>query len=318
MPSFPKPTFPYTVNVTKEKNNLRKYRDTAPGRAIPAKSKNRLLLATWNIANLGEQERKPQHYKLIAEIISWFDVVAIQECKDDLSGLRGVMKELPEYYQTIFSDKGGNKERMAFLYDSRKVKVMEKVGEIDFPPSDQKNIKIKGINASFTGYDRNPFLVSFKAGKMIFILVNVHLYYGDKSAKSIGRRSLEAYGVARWAGLRRDSVYAYTDKIFALGDFNLPKTEPGDPVYKALVAKGMELPDHSGIIYSNITDDAQYDQVAFFPDMKNLLTGNKGVFDYDGGIFPDLFQQHTKGEFKGYLKYYISDHRPMWLELTLS
>ena len=53
MPAFPKPTFPYDFVVNTEKRALRRYRDTKPGRAIPNKANNRLLLATWNIANLG-------------------------------------------------------------------------------------------------------------------------------------------------------------------------------------------------------------------------------------------------------------------------
>ncbi|MDZ4844874.1 MAG: hypothetical protein SH857_04915 [Chitinophagales bacterium] len=52
-------------------NALRNYRVTKPGRSIPAKNKNRLLLATWNIANLGEQDRKTEHHKIIAEMLSW-------------------------------------------------------------------------------------------------------------------------------------------------------------------------------------------------------------------------------------------------------
>lgn len=34
-------------------NALREYEATKPGRGIPDKASDRLLLATWNIANLG-------------------------------------------------------------------------------------------------------------------------------------------------------------------------------------------------------------------------------------------------------------------------
>jgi hypothetical protein len=146
----------------------------------------------------------------------------------------------------------------------------------------------------------------------------VHLYFGKNDKFSIERRCLETYGVARWADLRRRSKYCFTSNILALGDFNLPKIETDDPVYKALRSRGLELPEHSSKIYSSIASDSAYDQIAFFPGMKNRLTGQSGVFDYDGAIFPDLFQTHTKGEFKGYLRYYISDHRPMWMELDIT
>ena len=76
MPPFPKPKFPYKFVLQEEIAALGHYRDNKDGRSIPKKSKNRLLVATWNIANLGLQKRKPSHYRLIAELISWFDMVA--------------------------------------------------------------------------------------------------------------------------------------------------------------------------------------------------------------------------------------------------
>ena len=69
MPAFPKPDFDFTFDVAREKKNLRTYRDTKPGRQIPARSKNKLLLATWNIANQRMKKREAPHYKLLAETL---------------------------------------------------------------------------------------------------------------------------------------------------------------------------------------------------------------------------------------------------------
>ncbi|HEV2070903.1 MAG TPA: hypothetical protein VGR26_14015, partial [Acidimicrobiales bacterium] len=55
-------------------------------------------------------------------------------------------------------------------------------------------------------------------------------------------RRLETYAVARWADLRRRSRHAVTTDVVALGDFNLPKAEPGDPVFEALTSRGLHLP----------------------------------------------------------------------------
>ena len=93
-----------------------------------------------------------------------------------------------------------------------------------------------------------------------------------------------------------------------LGDFNMPKADPADPLYQALTNKGLQVPAHSSQVGSSIASDAHYDQIAFFPgDVKNAFSGSMGVFDYDQVLFPDLFQ--TRGA-----KDYISDHRPMWME----
>ena len=50
---FPKPAFNFDYDVDSEINAMREYRDTKPGRAIPNKALDRLLIATWNVANLG-------------------------------------------------------------------------------------------------------------------------------------------------------------------------------------------------------------------------------------------------------------------------
>jgi endonuclease/exonuclease/phosphatase family metal-dependent hydrolase len=315
MPSFPKPKFPYSYNVDDEITALRTYRDNKPCRTIPRKTSSHLLIATWNIANLGLQDRRTRDYKLLAEMINWFDLVALQEVNDDLSGLRRILKQLPASFRTIFSDKAGNQERAAFVYDSSKVQLLEKVGEIAIPPTDQKHIKLPGVSQKFRGFDRNPFLASFQAGSFKFILVNVHLYFGDDQTAARKRRSLEAYAAARWGDLRQDDKDRYLDYIVALGDFNLPKYVPGDPIYDALKRRGLEKPAHSSKIASNIVNDKDYDQIMFFPkNAKSKYTGKTGVFDFDGGIFAKLWQTKSLSKFRAYLRYYISDHRILWAQ----
>src|SRR4029079_6509432 len=121
MPPFPKPRFDYEYDLDRESAAPRAYRRPKPGRQIPAKGSGRLLLATWNIANLGVQDRLDSDYALIAEVMTWFDLVAVQEVNDDLRGIESIHSHLPSRYDLLFSDASGNRERQAFLYDSRRV-----------------------------------------------------------------------------------------------------------------------------------------------------------------------------------------------------
>ena len=318
MPSFPKPTIAHIVNLAKEIKALRTYRDSKPTLKIPAATGKTMRVATWNIANLGEQDREDAHLKIIAEIISWFDVIAVQECKENYEHFKKIVAFAGSKYKFIFSDAAGNNERMAFIYNSSKVKILEEVGEYAIPPSDYGDIKITGVDASFAGFDRSPFLVSFAAGKFQFTLMTVHLYYGDDTPKKLARRCLEVYAVARWADLRSKSKYTYngiTD-VFALGDFNLPKIDKDDIIYKALVKRGLQLPDHTSLVYSNISNDKQYDQIAFLPGSKSRILSD-GIFPFDNAAFADIYDEYTAAVFRGYIKYYISDHRPMWMELDI-
>lgn len=320
--AFPKPRFRYDYDQARELRALRDYpkQEGKEDRAVPAKQGNRLLLLTWNIANLGLQERREKDYRLLAEIISWFELAAIQEVNANLEGLRAIQEQLPRRYKLLFSDPGGNDERYTFIYDAEKVRPLEEVGEVTIPPSDLPRIKLPGVTQGFAGFDRNPYLAAFKAGGLTFVLANCHLFFGKKTI-GMDRRCLEAFAVAWWADQRRGDKNAYTDNILALGDFNLPAALPSDRVYAALTAKGLELPEHTTRVPgTNLSGTEQYDQMAVFPGPMGEAISNKGIFDFDGAVFRDLWDQGTKDEqtrFRAYVKYYLSDHRPLWAQLRI-
>jgi len=299
MPAFPKPRFVFNFDLQTEIQHLRGHKAT---RGLPPKSKNKLMLGSWNIANLGLHHRWDEHHQILAEIISWFDILALQEVNDNLRGLRAIESELPSHYSLLFSDKGGNNERSAFIYDNRVIEQLELVGEIAIPPKDHKYIKLKGVSRKFTGFDRNPFLGSFQWKNTVFALISVHSFSGKNVKHDLERRALEAYAISRYADLRKNSKNTLTKNIITLGDFNIPKVQKGDVVYDALVKRGLQLPDHSTKVYSNISNDKMYDQIAFLPSLKSAIVKH-GVFDYDDKIFPSLWQSSTSN-FKKYLRYY--------------
>ncbi|MEO9892996.1 endonuclease/exonuclease/phosphatase family protein [Aurantibacter sp.] len=312
MPAYEKPNFVHPFNVATEIEHLRNHKIT---RNIPDKSNDKLLIGSWNIANLGLQIRMEDHYEILAEILNWFDVIAIQEVNDNLVGLRAIESFMPSNYNLVFSDKGGNNERSAFIYDSSLINQLELVGEISVPPKDHAYIKLKGVTSKFTGFDRNPYLCSFQWKNETFILITIHSFSGGKSKVDLERRALEAYAVGRYADLRNGSKNAFSKNIIALGDFNIPMIEKGDVVYEALIKRGLKLPEHSTRVYSNISNDSMYDQIAFLPSIKSKIVTH-GVFDFDDAIFPELWE-NSISDFKKYLRYYISDHRPMWMQLDL-
>ena len=317
MPPFPKPRFDFAYNPAAEIKALRKYFGDDPARAIPKKKPNRFLIATWNIANLGVQHRRDQDYKLLAEIISWFDVVAVQEVHSNLEGLKGIANHLPKSYRLLYSDAGGNDERLTFVFDSDKLTLTDEVGEVAPSPKDYKSITLPTIAGAFNGFDRSPYLATFTAGDFVFSLVTGHLFFGSDKQADIDRRSLEAAAIAWWANRHHRNRHAPTKDVLALGDFNLPKVDKSDPIYQALTRKGLRPPEHSTLIGSNLKSDMHYDQIMFFPgDTGENFTGQCGVVDFDGAVFRKLWNDRTKTEvqFRGYVKYYLSDHRPYWAE----
>jgi hypothetical protein len=71
---------------------------------------------------------------------------------------------------------------------------------------------------------------------------------------------------------------------------------------------------HSTKVYSNITNDKMYDQIVFLPSIKSKIQKH-GVFDYETKIFNDLWKSMSPLDFRAYLRYYISDHSPLWMQL---
>jgi endonuclease/exonuclease/phosphatase family metal-dependent hydrolase len=316
MPAFEEPSFAFDYDLGNEIRALRSYRDTKPGRAIPRKAADRLLLATWNIANLGNpgQRRTDKDHSLIAEMLSWFDLIAVQEVNANLSGLRGVLSHLPEGYRAQFTDTAGNQERMTFVYDAARVTSLELAGEIAIPPAQHHFVHLPGIAREFTGFDRNPYAVAFRCGGFRFTLVNVHLFFGGETTADLERRSLETFAVARWADLQGNSANAYTPDVIALGDFNMPKAVAGDPIFDALTARGLELPEHSSAIGSSIASDNHFDQIAFFPGRTRGDFVELNVFDYDGALFADLWNARPHTDFNAFMRFHISDHRLLWAQ----
>lgn len=319
MVGFPKPSFTYNYQPDAQINALRDYESTKDGRAIPAKAPGRLLVATWNIANLGVHERRDRDHRLIAELVSWFDLVAVQEVNDNLAGLRAIQALLPGSWRAVFSDKAGNNERATFLYDSNKVTLLDKIRKVAIPPRWKYVIRVPGSTQQFDGFDRNPYIAAFQAGAFTFMAVNVHLYYGGDSGFQKNRRFMEALAVARWADLRRTSPYAYSSDILVLGDFNLEKVGWDDPIWLLLGERGLHLAPHSTHVGgSNIRDDRAYDQMAFFPGPVEDRMEASGVFDHDGAVFKALWDNRARVDFYGFVQYYLSDHRILWASFDTS
>jgi endonuclease/exonuclease/phosphatase family metal-dependent hydrolase len=319
MPPFPKPRFQYDYEPGAEIRALRRYFSDDPARAIPDKRAGHVLLATWNIANLGVQHRRDADYRILAEIISWFDIVAIQELHTNLEGLLGIAEHLPPAYRWLYSDTGGNDERLAFVFDCDKLALSDEIGEVAPTPNDYRAITLPGVARQFNGFDRTPYLATFAVGDFMFSLVTAHLFFGsDRAVEDIERRSLEAAAVAWWTSRRHRSKYAPTKDVLALGDMNLPKLDKSDPVYRALTRKGLRPPEHSTLIGSNLNSDKHYDQIMFFPgDTAANFTGNGGVVDFDGAVFKDLWDPANPARFQSYVRYYLSDHRPYWAEFRV-
>ncbi|HLT09030.1 MAG TPA: endonuclease/exonuclease/phosphatase family protein [Cyclobacteriaceae bacterium] len=294
---------------------------------LPSKQLDRnVLIATWNIRAFGgltekweaketDTPKRDLHALLcIANILSRFDIIALQEVKGDLKALRHTLKFLGAHWSFILTDvcKGdeGNNERLAFLFDTRKVKLSGLACELVIPNEQVTNIKAGAFARQFA---RTPYAVSFKVANKTFILITLHVLYGKKAAD----RTPELMAIAEWLKDWSMNIHAFDQSLILLGDFNIDRK--GDERYQALVSTGLTVPSDLHELRRTVYDDNAkfYDQIAWFENVKHIpqisLKYNAGgVFDFAPHVY--LNRKYNPSQ----ISWRISDHLPLWAEfLTL-
>jgi endonuclease/exonuclease/phosphatase family metal-dependent hydrolase len=295
-----------------------------------------LLIATWNIMLFGDLTKKwrsvesdkvqRDYHSLhcITEIISRFNVVAIQEVRANLRALRYMLKLLGPNWGLLLTDvnKGhrGNWERLAFIFDRRKLQMSGLACEIVVPPEyiESKKIEPDALGRQFV---RTPYAVAFRTlgtpekpeSKKTFILVTFHVIWGDR----VGARESELKAIAKWLSEWANYTYAWNQNLIALGDFNIDR--PTSARYKAFTSTGLHIPpDLKKAARTTTTNstEAVYDQIAWFEGaggtpaltLKYLRGGN---FDFtkvalkNRGLTPEQLEP------------FISDHFPLWAEFQV-
>ena len=340
---FKEPNPPYNINLSREKSNLTRFFTT---REVPKSEPNKLLVASWNIANLGAQGRTDKALKLIAHILKRFDLIAVQEVNENFKILESLVSML-RGYDFVMTDTAGNTERLAFVYKKSKVKPKQLFGEVALRKSEypKKNVVVKykdgGVfiekkyeDIRFIPFDRNPFIGSFKSGNLDLTMVNIHFYFGKfedskKEADQLKycRRVLEIYALSTWAKKRNLANTTYDKDILLMGDMNIPVMDKKNSAYKALVQFGMQPVNWmTNVGGSNINNDKTYDQITIAPGTIQNRVVKVGAIDFDNAIFKDKWNElstqfthkQATSKFAAYIKHHISDHRPIWVQIDIS
>ena len=312
-------------------------------RQIPQKTATEtLLLATWNIREFGDN-RRTESLHFIAEIISRFDLIAVQEVARQLDGLIKLMSLLGPNWDYIVTDStegtAGGGERMAFIYDKNKVSFKNMASEIVLTKEKQV---FKDLQ-----FARTPFCVAFQAGWFKFNIATVHIYYGKATDKQVEERRLEEIkkAVEFLSKRSKDEDLSY----ILLGDFNIPNCQTD--YMSALQSKKFFVPDAIKEHPSNIGKSKHYDQIAFNvklePTMELFDKKNQkaGAFDFTESVYraedieiykkyfapaaltvkdKDTKQMRPKTDkelesyyMSKYRTFEMSDHLPLWVELKI-
>lgn len=289
---------------------------------VPHKSLDQtLLIASWNVREFGGdkyggREHEPLFY--IAEIMSRFDLIALQEARNNLAALEQLMNILGGWWKFLVSDvtqgQQGNSERLAFIYDTRKLAFGGLAGKL-VPPM----TKLRKLLMSKFAFARVPYLVGFRAGWFKFTICTSHLYYG-KAIPDDKQRQKESEELVQLLINRMKQKDRWALNSILLGDFNVFSTK--DETFKVLEKNKFQIPEGLRGRYTNAKLDKPFDQMAFLaPSIGHQVKVAKaGVFPFYNYVFRDQDREtYAKGksetDYHNWRTYKMSDHLPIWVEL---
>jgi endonuclease/exonuclease/phosphatase family metal-dependent hydrolase len=305
---------------------------------VPAKTiSSNLLIATWNIrefdsTSYGRRSEEAMYY--IAEIIDHFDLVAVQEINENLEGLYRIRKILGNQWRVIYSDttagKSGNRERLGFLYDSRKLSFTDLAGEIVVPPVEVETEDGKRTYEPQDQLARTPFIIGLRTSWFKFMIATVHIIYG-RGVNDSPERVREIQLLSEFLASRTEDRYAHANNLILLGDFNIFRKS--NKTF-AEITKNFYIPEELQDLPSNVSQNKYYDQIAFKGEVPTTKI-SAGIFNFFEHVYrledeldyadqmPDTYHDKTDPAAKTrYFKTYwrthqMSDHLPMWVELDI-
>ncbi len=317
----------------------------------PRRCEENLIVASWNIKEFGHTtQRLPESFFYLAEIISRFDHVAVQEVNSGLDDLDRLLRILGSRWDYLVNDitdgQDGNAERSAFLFNTERVRLGGLEGELvqwrellDRPELDVGIDRLK----------RTPYITGFQAGWKKFAVVTLHLEPGTGTESAEMRRD-EITLLLAMLRHKLDTDRLWNDNIIITGDFNFydgPGTADWRDIDRATVAAihdaGFTELDALDGVDTNASETEAYDRFFirrgpyFMPETDDPVAA--GVINpFDHVLTDDEVDRYADemradytgssldlddpGDLRSYLrnpwrKNQISDHFPIWFEMGI-
>lgn len=257
--------------------------------------RNSLLIATWNLRDFdsnrfGHGPRLRESFYYIAEIISAFDVVALQEVNRNLDGLEALLAILGPEWDYIVTDTiehvSGSEERLAFVFRQSKIMFRKIAGDIVLPGG--QRIAPRGgyddeCDMSDFIFSRAPYIASFQAaGGFNFNLCALHLRYDGLKAQHLERHLGRLETIAKFLQDRQDRE---REDYILLGDFGIGA--PSDIFARVLERYNFLVPE--ALTRRRVRFDPQhyYDQIAFRIVEDRVELAGSGAFRPFDAVFRD-------------------------------
>ena len=320
-------------------------------------------IGSFNLKNLGESSRRD--FNLLARIImeEEFDVIAFQEVLSEGKGVKRLLenfvsrelynwdfvwnkpqesKDVSKLDDIINEDDSGDKrgEGYAFLWNKKKFKILEYKKLMEkrkFEPRIINSLS-NDISQDVSFFARAPYYIRLQplyGGNFELRLINIHIYYGDRTEKKINSRRIEYDYLTRiiYPEISKKRYGTFrTPYTIAMGDYNLNllspfvKTEAKNcdvlgvytdstekySVYtiqeKLSTLRNLKDGEENIIIDESDVYANNYDHFTYSPELSGFENIHCGVID--------VVNKYCDGDYTYYRKN-ISDHLPIVMSIKI-
>ncbi len=253
-----------------------------------------LTVATFNIQVFGQAKAaKPDVMSVLSRIARNFDVMAIQELRDEnettLPAYLAAINSLPgPAYAAVSSPRLGrtsSKENYAFIYDTATLSLV---------PGSAYTFQDPPAGTTTDLFQREPFIARFRSlsGNSTFVLIDIHTD-PDTTPQELGDLPL----------VLSDARSRFPDEkdFIILGDMNADCSylKPSDNISLRNASFLWLIPD--GTDTTTKSTNCTYDRIIIPSEDKGAFSGEWGVFRFDQTY--GLNQTETEA---------VSDHYPVW------
>ena len=292
-----------------------------------------LLIATWNLRNLGGGgfgfgDRLPESLLAIARVLLAFDLIAVQEVRDE-SIVDRLLELLGSGWTKLLCGEAtgeeGNSEMSAFLCRSSRLTFLGKVEQVVLGRRDLVQGKYQ--------FARQPFLGNFQTARSKLTVCTSHTYFGAARGEKYKRRVAEIETLAKLVVRLAEREQS---TAVLLGDLNV--VGPDDATMKPLRRYQIALADRY-LRADNVKGDKFYTQIAFKPTQEGMRLRGSGVFP----VFTHVFREEDQPRYASEMKrtqawdtasrkgdapdptdfygkwrtYQLSDHMPVWVRFAV-
>jgi len=315
--------------------------DTIP----PRQYESNLIVATWALNKFGRSHRlgdgNLESLFYMAQLISSFDLVALQEVDRNLGRLQALLGVLGPDWKMLVTDIApgmvGNSERFAFLYYEPRVEFLNFSSQVILPPERMQDGGFRPARQ----FERPPAVAAFRSGEMEFQVCTAHIACGSGRPGAEHTIRLEEIRMLG-AYLKTRSRYNETEMLL-LGNFQMERLQ--SPITDALRENGVQVPEEL-LHPTNFNMTKYYDLIGFTSPNRTFPLGRSETHSGSVNIFEHVFRDEDiaayvddesfanfakasaggpKGksattDLRRFMRWkitLISDHLPLWAELDV-